>query len=158
MRLPAIEVEVGPDRGNACGSGKPGSREHPQQRPLARHQRDRELPRLDRLGKVCHWHWRIPVCAEGDTAPGDLHQPCLEIGVQRRAQVRAPGDERLQAAEVRQGRWQFSRHPGVLCQAQLLQVRQPGEVGRYRTRQVVGVEKQCLEGYEIAESPAAMDP
>ena len=45
-------------------------------------------------------------------------QPCLEAGVLGSAEIRAPGQQPLEAAEIRQPSRQCSRQPGVVCEGQ----------------------------------------
>ena len=100
MRLPAVDEEPGPNRRNAGVRGPRRRREHAQQRPRARDQRDRERARLHRLHQVRRR--RLPLGAGRDAARVDPVEPSREGEVLGRAQPRAPGQEPLESAERRQ--------------------------------------------------------
>ena len=55
VRLPAVHIEPNTDGRNTRRRGLPGRREHPQQRPLARDQRDRMLPATALPGSDTPW-------------------------------------------------------------------------------------------------------
>ena len=89
-----VYVEPDPDQRNPFACGLPGGREHPQQSLLARDQRNREFPRLDRLGEV--GDRRFSCRALRDPPLVDTLQPSLKVQIRWCAEASASGRERLQ--------------------------------------------------------------
>ena len=135
MRERAAQVKRGPDGRKALVVVTARRHEDAQQRLLATNERNRELPRLDGLDKICHGGFAF---AEGDPLVRDALQPFEEPGVGGRAESRARRSGTSRGTRGSSG-WPEGAPDmsAFVCNAKLSRLHQAAELRRHRARQLV---------------------
>ena len=121
--------------GTPASRGPRRRRKHPQQRPPARDQRDRERARLHRLHQVRRR--RLPLGAGDDAARVNPVEPGRKTGIRGRTKPRVPSQEPLEPTERHQFGGERACQPAVARERQPAQAREAAEFRWQRACQVV---------------------
>ena len=147
MRLGTVQEEAGADVRQTLGRGLVGSHEHPEQAVVARHQRHREVDRLDRLRHVRDRP--LHGAAPGHLLVVQSGKPVQEYGLARRAQSGARQEEYVELTQRRERSRQGSLHVAIVREVECLQGCKFPQFGRNRSRQPVHLEQECPQTGEV---------